>query len=170
MMSPNMQERMNRHLNYEFQSAKLYLDMAAWFDAENMPGFSHWMKMQFEEEQQHAVRFYDYILARGGRVLLSATDALPNQYDSATDIFQQTLVHEQSITQAINDLYAIAMDERDFATQVFLQFFIQEQVEEEKQVTEILETMKRIENNEHAMMMLDRELATRPKPAALPAN
>jgi ferritin len=139
--------------------------MAAYFDSVNLPGFAQWMKMQFQEEQAHAFRFYDYVFDRGGQVILQALGQPPTGFQSPLDAFEQTLAHEQKITGHINDLYALAVEERDYSSQIHLQWFVEEQVEEEKTAGDIIAMLKRTGDNEQALMMLDRELGQRPAPA-----
>jgi ferritin len=135
--------------------------MAAYFEAENYPGFAHWMKMQFEEEMAHAFRFYDYIHSRGARVILQAIEAPPVEFESPLAAFEKSLAHEQKITADIHNLYKLATEENDYPSLSFLQWFIDEQVEEEEHVGGVVETIKRVDDNNHALLMLDRELGAR---------
>lgn len=170
MFSKKIQDAVNAQIKRELESAYIYLSMAAYFDSINLPGFAHWMKMQFQEEQAHAFKFYDYIYDRGCRVVLQAIDQPPVEFQSPLDAFEKTLAHEQKVTGHIHDLYALAIEEKDFASQIILQWFVEEQVEEEKTAGDIVDTLKRIGDNDHAMIMLDRELGQRQPPAEAEAE
>jgi ferritin len=165
MFKEKVQNAMNDQIQHEIESAYIYLSMAAYFDAENLPGFAQWMKMQYEEEMAHAFRFYDYINDRGGRVKLQPVNQPPIEFDSPLAAFQAALEHEQKITADIDRLYAMALDEKDYPSQTFLQWFIDEQVEEEQHVGEVVENIKMVGDNTHAILMLDRELGQRQPPA-----
>ena len=164
MFSEKMQVAMNNQIHHELESAYIYLSMAAYFTDENYPGFSHWMKLQFDEEMIHAFRFYDYILSRGARINLQAIEQPPADFDSPLAAFEISLAHEQKITNDIHKLYALAMEEKDYPSLSFLQWFIDEQVEEEEHVSEVVANVKRVTGVDHAMLMLDRELALRQPP------
>ena len=161
MLSKTLQDAMNEQIKNELYSAYLYLSMSAYCEASNLPGFAHWMRMQAQEEVTHAMKFYDFIYERGGRVVLQAIDQPPLEFQSPLDVFEQTLEHEQKVTALINDLYALAAREKDYASQVFLQWFVTEQVEEEDSATQIVETLKMVGDKGHALLMLDRELGGR---------
>ncbi len=161
MFSEKMQKAMNDQIHHELESAYIYLSMAAYFTDENFPGFSHWMKLQFEEEMAHTFRFYDYIHSRGARVILQGIEQPPAEFDSPLAVFETALAHEQKITADIHKLYSLALDEKDYPSLSFLQWFIDEQVEEEEHVGEVVENVKRVDDVPHAMLMLDRELAQR---------
>ncbi len=160
-MKKRMLDALNQHMNAEFYSAYFYLSMAAYFEGEGLPGFANWMQIQFEEEQFHAFKFFKYIAERGGRCQLEAIEAPPEQWKSTTDVFQSTLAHEQGVTERINNLMSLAIEEQDFATVNFLQWFVGEQVEEEASVNTILDQLKLVEGDGRGMLMLDRELAAR---------
>ena len=170
MFNRKVQDAVNDQILREFESANIYLSMAAYFDAINLPGFAQWMKMQFQEEQAHALKFYDYVYDRGSRVILQALGQPPIEFQSPLDAFEQALAHEQKITGHINDLYTLAMEEKDFASQILLQWFVEEQVEEEKNAGDIVEMLKRVGDNDHALIMLDRELGQRQPPAEVGAE
>lgn len=161
MLGKKMQDAMNEQIQHELGSAYIYLAMAAYCESENLPGFARWMELQAQEEMGHAMRFYKYINERGGRVVLQALEQPPTEFESPRDVFVQTLAHEQFITGRINDLYALALAEKDYASQSFLTWFIDEQVEEEASATAILETLKMIGDKGQALIMLDRQLARR---------
>ena len=169
MFTEEIQQAMNDQIQHEVESAYIYLSMAAYFDAENFPGFAQWMKIQYEEEMAHAFRFYDYINDRGGRVKLQPVDQPPIEFDSPLAAFQAALEHEQKITADIDRLYALAVDEKDYPSQTFLQWFIDEQVEEEQHVGEVVENLKMVGDTSHAILMLDRELGQRQPPAEVEA-
>ncbi len=165
MFTKKMQQAMNDQIHHELESAYIYLSMAAYFESENYPGFSHWVKMQFDEEMLHAFRFYDYIHSRGEKVILQAIEEPPGKFDSPLAAFETSLAHEKKITGDIHNLYALAMEEKDYPSISFLQWFIDEQVEEEEHVGEVVENVKRVSGVDHALLMLDRELGQRPPPA-----
>ena len=164
MFTKKMQKAMNDQIHHELESAYIYLAMAAYFESENFPGFAHWMKMQFDEEMLHAFRFYDYIHSRGEKVILQAIEEPPAEFDSPLDAFETSLGHEKKTTNDIHNLYAVAIEEKDYPSLSFLQWFIDEQVEEEEHVGEVVENVKRVSGVDHAMLMLDRELGQRPPP------
>ena len=164
MLNEKIQKEMNDQLQRELESAYIYLSMAAYLDSVTLPGFAQWMKVQFQEEQAHALKFYDFIGDRGGRVMLQPIGQPPVEFPSALDAFEKALAHEQKITGHINDLYALATEEKDYASQMFLLWFIDEQVEEEKNAGDIVDMLKLIGDNAHALLMLDRELGQRQPP------
>ena len=135
--------------------------MAAHFEAANLPGFAAWMRKQSEEEQSHAMKFYAYLHDRGGRVELQAIEQPPREWKNAMAVFENVLAHEQKVTGMIHQLYALALKENDYATQVQLQWFITEQIEEEKNASLIIEQLKMIEDRGTAVLFLDKQLAKR---------
>jgi ferritin len=135
--------------------------MAAYAEDQNLPGFAHWMKGQYQEEVEHALKFFDYIAERGGRVELKAIDEPPVEFDSPTALFEITLAHEKKVTALINSLYELALEEKDYPSQVLLQWYIEEQVEEESTAEQILETLKMAGDRGQALVMMDRALARR---------
>ena len=161
MLSKKMQDAINEQIKNELYSGYLYLAMAAYAEDQNLPGFAHWMKTQCQEEVEHAMKFFGYIAERGGRVELKAIDQPPVEYDSPTALFEMTLDHEKKVTGLINDLYELALDEKDYASQVLLQWYIEEQVEEEANASEILETLRMAGGKGQALVMMDRALARR---------
>lgn len=166
MLSQTIQDAMNEQIKNELYSAYLYLSMSAYCESINLPGFAHWMRMQEQEERIHAIKFFDFVNERGGRVVLQAIDQPPAEFRSPLDILEETLEHEQKVTAMINDLYALAVQEKDYASQIFLQWFVTEQVEEEDSASQIVETLKMIGDNRQALLMLDRELGGRQAPQA----
>ncbi len=163
MITGKMQEALNKQVNAEFYSAYLYLAMSAWFDSIDMPGAANWMRIQYTEEIIHAEKIFDYIKERDGRVILQAIENPPLKWESALDAFKAAYNHEQKITAMISELVDIARKENDLATEVFLQWFVNEQVEEEASVKAIVQQLKLIEGSQNGMFMIDRELATRTK-------
>lgn len=164
MLGKAMQDAINEQINKELYSAYLYLSMAAYAESENLSGVAHWMRMQYQEEVMHALKFFDYVNERGGRVVLAAIDQPQVEFESPVDVFNITLEHERKVTGLINNLYALAVKENDYASQMMLQWFITEQVEEEANAGQILDTLKMVGDNSQALLMLDRELAQRAAP------
>jgi len=169
MFSPKLQKALNTHMSAEFQSERLYLAMSAYLALENLSGFAHWMRVQADEERLHAMKVYTFIMDRGGKIVLDALDKPASAYKSARDVFAATLKHEQNVTNRINKLYELAMKEKDYPTQVLLQWFITEQVEEEKNVTEIIEQLKMLGNQKPMLLILDQKLSTRAAAVTDPA-
>jgi len=163
MLSKKAQDAINEQIKNELYSGYLYLSMSSYFEASNLPGFAHWMRVQAEEEQAHAMKFFDFVNDRGGRVVLQAIDQPPVEFKSPLAVFEQTLEHEKKVTGLINKLYELALKENDYPTQVMLQWFIDEQVEEEKNATQIVETLKMTGETGQALIMLDHALAKRGK-------
>jgi ferritin len=161
MLSDKMLEALNDQINAEMFSAYMYLAIAAYFEEENFPGFSHWMRLQSDEEMEHAMKFYNYIIERQGRVTLGALDAPPVAWDSPVAAFEASLEHEQYISGRINDLVTLALEEHDHATNSFLQWFVDEQVEEEASVDAVVQDLKRVADFPAGLFMLDRELGQR---------
>lgn len=161
MINKRIEEELNKQINAELYSAYLYLAMAAYLSSKNLQGFSNWMKVQFEEEQAHAMKLYDYILDRGGRVILKQLDAPQQEWKGILDIFENVLKHEQKVTSLINDLVNLAIEEKDHATVSMLQWFVTEQVEEEANVSDYLDQLKLIDGKGAALFMLDREAKQR---------
>ena len=156
-----MLDALNSQLNAELYSAYLYLAMAAYFDSKGLKGFAHWMRVQAEEEVEHAMKFYDYINDRGGRVILGAIEKPPTEWDSITDAIRAGLEHERAVTEAIGSLVDLARKLGDKPTEVFLHWFIEEQVEEEKSFAEILQALQLAGESPQALLLLDQRLAQR---------
>jgi ferritin len=161
MLSKVVQDTINEQIKNELYSAYLYLSMSAHCEAANLHGFAHWMRVQSQEEVSHAMKFFEFVFDRGGRVVLQAIDQPPVDFKSPLDLFQQTLAHEQKVTGMINHIYDLAAKENDYATQTFVQWFITEQVEEEKNASQILEQLKVIGDQPAALFMLDSYLGKR---------
>lgn len=163
MLNKKLQDALNEQIKNELYSGYLYLAMSAYFEANNLPGFAHWMRVQAAEEQTHALKLFDFVVDHGGRVELQAIDQPPVEFQSPLAVFEATLAHEQKVTGLIYKLYELAIAEHDYPAQVMLQWFINEQVEEEKNATQIVETLKMIGEKGQALVMLDRELSQRGK-------
>jgi len=161
MLNKKLMDEMNLQIKYELYSAYLYLSMSAYCETLNLAGFAHWMKNQAQEEMEHALKFFEYINDQGGKVVLQAIEQPTTDFTSPTAIFETTLEHEKFVTSRIHGLYALAMQEKDYASEVFLQWFIKEQVEEEKNASQILETLKMVGDKGNGLMMVDRQLAAR---------
>ncbi|MCD8176198.1 MAG: ferritin [Tannerellaceae bacterium] len=161
MLSKKMEEALNAQINAEFWSAYLYLSMSADFAAKGKPGFANWMHIQFKEEQEHAIKFFNYVISRGGKPELKPIEEVKTSWESPLEAFEDTLAHEQKVTAMINDLYGLAVEEKDYATQSMLRWFIDEQVEEEETAQGIIEALNMIKDNGFGLYTLDKELATR---------
>jgi len=161
MFSEKMTKEMNLQIKHELYSAYLYLSMASHFDAQNLKGFSHWMKLQAKEEMEHAMKFYEYLNSRGAKVNLETIEQPPLEFGDPVEIFAMVLEHEKSVTDRINVLYGIANEDKDYASQSFLNWFVDEQVEEEEHAAEILDTLKKMGDTSTAIFMLDQALGKR---------
>ena len=160
-LSKKMQDAINEQIREELASSYIYLSMAAYCESINLPGFATWMRAQSNEELEHAMKFYEYIHDRGGRVLLQAIEQPPAEFEGPLGVFEKTLEHEQYITGCIHKLYGMAVAENDYASLGILQWFVDEQVEEEQSASEILEVLKMIGEKGQGLFMLDRQLAQR---------
>ena len=161
MLKEKMIEALNKQLNEEFYSAYLYLSMSAFFESLGLKGFANWMMVQHKEETDHAMKIYNYLISQGADVQLLSIKEPPNKWESPIHVFEDTLKHEQYITSCINELVDLAEELKDRATYNFLQWFIDEQVEEEENVRDILNKLKLIGNNTNGLFMMDRELGQR---------
>jgi len=161
MISKAMQDGINEQINKELYSSYLYLSMAAYFENKNLPGFAHWMRVQEGEEREHAMKFYDFLLERGGTISLKAIDAPPAAWKSDLELFKEVATHEAKVTGLINALYELALKEKDYPSQVLLQWYITEQVEEEKNAAEIVASLEMIDRHETAVLQLDHRLGKR---------
>ena len=161
MIGKTMQDAMNEQINKELFSSYLYLSMAAWFEYRNLPGFANWMRIQADEEREHAMKFFDDVNDRGGRVTLQVIEQPQVDWDSALKVFEQVYHHEQKVTSLIHAIYKLAVEEADYPTQVMLHWFINEQVEEEKNASGILDQLKAVEGHNSALFMLDHRLGKR---------
>jgi ferritin len=161
MMDEKMQEALNKQLNAEVYSAYLYLSMSAYFQSVNLSGFANWMRVQWQEELAHGLKFYDYVNERGGRVVLQAVEAPPSEWDSPLAAFGHVYEHEQKVTGMINELVDLAVETRDHATNNFLQWFVSEQVEEEASADEVVQKLKLVGDDPSGLFMIDQELGQR---------
>jgi len=161
MIDKKIEDAVNGQINEEIYSAYLYLSMSAYFEFLNLKGFANWMYVQYQEEMDHAMKFYNYLSGRGGQIRLYAIKEPPYEWNSPLNAFEETLKHEQHITKCINDLVDLTEKEKDRATFSLLQWYVDEQVEEEANDEEIISQLKRIGDSGHGLMMLDRELAQR---------
>lgn len=161
MLSPKIEKALNDQLNFEYYSAFIYLSMAACLERKGLPGFSNWMRIQFQEEQAHADKFYHHILERGGTVTLGKMNAPQVDWPSVLSAFEDALGHEQMVTSRINDLMSLALDEKDHASAMFLQWFVTEQVEEEATADEVIQKLKLASESKAALFMMDSEMSTR---------
>ncbi|MEX0683224.1 MAG: ferritin [Dehalococcoidia bacterium] len=156
-----IQDALNEQINREFESAYVYLAMSAWADEENLEGAASWLRMQWQEELQHATKLVDYIGERGGRVSLKAIAKPPARYKSLLDCFRQVLKHEEAVSAAINDLYGLAASAKDYATQTLLDWYVNEQVEEENAPAEIISLLERAGDSASGLLIVDQRLAAR---------
>jgi ferritin len=161
LLGKAVEDAMNEQIKNELFSAYQYLSMAAYCESENLPGFAQWMRAQAREETAHAMKFYDFILDRNGRVFLRGIGEPVVAFGSPLEVFERALEHEKRVTTMINDLYGLAVRENDYASQTFLQWFITEQVEEEKNAGDVVETLKMVGDKSEALFLLDRELGQR---------
>jgi ferritin len=168
MLNSKIQEAFNKQINAELYSEYLYLSMAAYFEAESFKGMARWMRVQADEERTHALKFYDFIHARNGRVTLTPIDAPKTQWDSPLDVFEDAYKHEQKVSGLINELSNLALGEKDHMAHQFLEWFAGEQVEEESAALTIVDQLKRVGDNGVALYLLDRELGQRQAAAAAP--
>ncbi len=168
MITEKVEKALNDQVNAEIYSAYLYLSMSSYFDSINLPGFAQWMKAQAQEEMVHAMKLYNYVIERGGRMILEAIAAPPSQWENPLIAFEATLEHERKVTSLINNLVEIALAEKDHATNIFLQWFVSEQVEEEASVDAVLQKLKMIGSQGQGLFMMDRELGSRVPPVTLP--
>ncbi len=171
MLSPNIYAALNTHMNTELYSAYLYLNMSAAANAMGLKGTANWFNVQYQEEMVHFMKFYTYINSQGEQATVGQLNAPSSRFPSFLGMFEETLAHEQYITSCINQLTELAVQEKDHATQIFLQWFVTEQIEEEENDREIIGKLKMIGDNGYGQLMLDSELGTRvfTPPAAPPA-
>lgn len=166
MLSEKMQNAMNKQINAELYSSYLYLSMASYFESVDLSGCARWMYAQTQEEIIHAMKMYDYVNEAGGRVILDAIEKPQEEWDSPLVVFEHAYKHEQLVTSLINDLTNLAIEEKDHATQIFLQWFVSEQVEEEASASGVVNRLKLA--GEHGLFMVDKELGQRAMPAPMP--
>ncbi len=161
MLKEKVLNAINDQINAEQFSAFLYLSMSAYFNEKGLPGFANWMFIQYQEELTHANKFFKYVYERGGKVVVKAIDQVETEFKDTIDVFERTLKHEQYVTDRINKIMDVAIAESDHATVSFLKWFVDEQVEEEANATEILDTLKLISGQGNGIFMLDREMRSR---------
>lgn len=161
MLNERMETALNKQINAELWSAYLYLSMANYCNSKGLPGAANWFEIQFKEEQDHAMRFKNYIQSRGGRVLLEPIAEVKTEWNSLLDAYQDTLEHERKVTAMINNLYALAVEVADAATQNMLNWFVSEQVEEEDAANKLIDALSFIGDNGYGLYMFDKELAAR---------
>ena len=161
MISKKMNKAFNAQINAEMFSSYLYLSMSAWLAEKSLSGFSIWMRAQAQEELFHATKMYDYVIERGGSIKLDSIDKPKGSWQSPEDVIKDVVAHEAHVTGLINDLVDIALEERDHAANIFLQWFVKEQVEEEASVGDVYEKMKLIGGDSAGLFTLDMELGKR---------
>ena len=161
MLDKKIEDAFNEQLNFEMFSANIYMSMAAQFDSKNLKGFAHWMKMQYQEEILHLMKFYDFINERGGHIVIGEIEAPPNTWDSPLAAFEHALGHEQIVSGRINELVSLSIEKKDHASANFLQWFVGEQVEEEASADAVIQQLKLAGDAPGALFMLDRELGAR---------
>jgi ferritin len=161
MIEQRMQDAINKQINAELYSSYLYLSMAAYFEDLNLPGFANWMRVQTQEENFHAMKFFDYLSERGGRIILDSIVAPPTEWTSPLDVFEYTYKHEQLVTSLINDLVDLSIEIKDHATNNLLQWYVAEQVEEESNADAIVKKLKLMGDAPGGLFMIDQELAAR---------
>ena len=160
-LSKTVQDALNEQMKQEFYASYVYLAMSAYCSASNFEGFAKWLRQQASEETAHAMRIYDYIEDRGGRVLLQAIPQPATEFPSILNVFEQARDHERKVTGMINGLYELVDAEKDYASHAFLEWFLTEQIEEEKTSNKIVESLKLAGDHPGALLMLDRELGAR---------
>ena len=161
MLSKKMENAINEQINAELYSSYLYLSMATYFESVSLAGCANWMRQQAQEELFHGMKMFDYVCECGGRVTLKAIDKPPSKWTSPLNAFENVLEHEQKVTGLINDLVDLALEERDHASNIFLQWFVSEQVEEEASAGALVDKLKMIGKDAGGLFMLDTELGQR---------
>jgi ferritin len=161
MLSKTMEKALNDQVQWELYSAYLYVSMATYFEAKGLMGFANWLHVQDQEEKFHAQKFYDFIVSRSGRVILQAIQAPPHDWPSPLAVFEEALAHEQGVTARIYKLMDLALEEKDHGTASMLKWFVDEQVEEEANVSDVIAKLRLVEQTPGGAFMLDKDLATR---------
>jgi len=161
MISSKMENAFNDQVAAEFYSAHLYLSMASYLESIDLPGFANWMRVQYQEEVSHGMKIFEYVIERDGRAIVKPFDGPPAEWKSALDVFQSAYQHEQKVTALINNLMDIALAEKDHAAQIFLQWFVNEQVEEEASAKAITQQLKMLGESKGGLFQIDRELGRR---------
>jgi ferritin len=160
-MQQSVKDAINEQIRLEFFAAHQYLAMSAWFDHENLPGFAGWLRAQWQEEIVHATKFFDFMVDRGEMPHLHSIGEPTHEFKDSSSVFEAALGHEQKVTKAIYELYELALTEKDYPLQMLLQWFITEQLEEEKTVGAVADRLKHVEGSRSAMLLIDNELAAR---------
>jgi ferritin len=161
MIGKKLTDEINEQIKLELYSAYMYLSMSAHCESANLPGFANWLRLQANEEMSHAMKFYDYLHARSGVVALKAIDQPAHEFKSPLAMFESVYEHERSVTQRIEFLYSLAIEEKDYAAQVFLEWYLTEQVEEEKNSLQIVDNLKMVGDSHNALFMLDHRVGKR---------
>ena len=161
MLSPVVEEALNDQIQKELYSAYVYLSMCSYLESQSLPGCANWMKHQAHEELEHAMKLFGYIMDRSGRAVMRSIDAPPAEFGTPIEVFKTALEHEKKVTKSIENLYALSVKEADYATQNHLQWFIDEQVEEEKSATEIVDMLEMAGDHKGAIFMIDQKLGAR---------
>ena len=161
MLTKNVEAAMNDQFQQELQSAYVYLGMSAYAESESFPGMAEWLRAQWDEELLHAMKFYTFIVDRGSLVEFKTLDAAPNKYESVLDVFESALDNERKVTKSINELYELVANEKDFASQAWLDWFATEQVEEEKSVGQIVDDLRRVGGAGEGLYLIDGALGGR---------
>lgn len=160
-LGQTIQDALNEQITREFFASNLYLSMSAYCDNLSLPGFAHWLRLQADEERQHGLKIYNHILERQGQVQIGTIDQPSTNFPSVIGVFQQALEHEQQVSSQFQQLYRQAQDAQDFTAQTFLEWFLMEQVEEEKSASEIVDWLTMIGDRRDTLVLLDREMAQR---------
>ena len=160
-ITKKMEEELNKQINAEFYSAYLYLSMAVYLEGQNFSGMAHWMKMQSEEELEHGMKIYKYLFQREGTVVLDRIDKPKTKWETVLEVFKEAYEHEKKVTGMIGELYKLAEAENDYATKVMLNWFVEEQVEEEAQANAIIGKLKLIGESKNGLLILDKNLGQR---------
>ena len=165
MIDKKIESEFNRHIQFEMESSYIYLSMAAWCEEQGLKGFSNWMRQQSEEERLHVMKFFDFLLDRGGEVKLGAIEAPQDTWKSPLDVFQAAYEHECEVTRRIHSLVDTVMEVRDHAANAFLQWFVNEQVEEEAAADDVVSRLRLVGDDGRGILLIDQELAQRTAPA-----
>ena len=163
-LSDKVESAMNDQFQMELESAYVYLAMSACAERQSFPGMAQWLRVQWQEELEHAMKFYTFMADRNAKIQFKAIDAPSVDYSSMLEVFETALEHERKVTRSINDLYALVIEEKDWASQAWLDWFATEQVEEEKNVGQVVDDLKRIGDDGNGLFVLDRELGNRAAP------
>ena len=160
-LNKRVEDVLNKQINAELWSAYLYLSMSTYLESEGLSGFANWMRVQYQEETSHAMKILDYVNERSGRVILEPIAEVPTAWKNVEEVFQATYDHECHVSELINNCVTVAMEEKDYATSNMLQWFVDEQVEEEANASELLDQLKMLGGAGHGLFMMNKELAAR---------